>query len=476
MMKKLVCLLVSVAMLCTLVPAAANAYYYDEDDGVIDVDSDDNAQIACGGTLTIDFYGGFPSSYYSDVEWYEAKVTDGSEYAQISASEEDYRIVAHGLSAGVATVTVSYSYDFYDDVPHDVESFQFTITAFELATTVSGTAYDSVDPTSSCWAYSNYGSDMGYATAKVKVPGLPADAYLECKDTHKYGSDTDVYSNGAGSMKFYVYGKGKHRITVYTTYGINISVTVTYKLVKLKPITTIKRTGSIVTKPKQKTALTLKANSKDVSANATWTSTNTKIATVSSKGVVKGKGKGHCYVKVKFGTVKMKLYVEVTSAKAYAAVDNAWEDYKTKIYYSQAKRNLKGYRDCSSFTRRCYYSNSPYRRVAVFGDTSWPLNAAGQASYLNSRGKCVAKKPVSISKVRPGDTVYYGGGSSNSGEYLGIYHADLYVGNGFCLGTSYWHNYAIDKGKTKQYNKYHIGYSNYTVGSPGVVFIGRLCS
>lgn len=459
-MKKFISIMMSLVLVCTLAPAVAGASALKWDNDIVYVEnSGDSVELAKGGTLTVDYseaaeeLGHYWSSGSVEVSGSAATVTKTSTSCQLSAT---------GNSTGTTTVKVTYQ---------DGTSFSFTIDVFDLATSASATACVAQDPSQSCQIYGSYSYDYSSAEVNLPVKGLPASlpegSELEVESDSNTEGGSWVDGNGAGSITLHVYGSGTHNIVISTPYGVSINAKVELTTLKLKEITTIKRTGSVVTKVKKKTTLTLMEGDKAV--NAKWASTKKSIATVSSKGVVTGKKKGNCYVKATYAGQTIQVYVEVTSKKAYAAVQNAWKDYGSKIKYNQNKRNSKGYRDCSSFVSRCFYSNSPKRRVQVFGDKSWPMPAANQAKYLNKKKKCVAKKAVSISKLRPGDTVYYetGYAGKNNG-YRNIDHAAIYVGNGWCLNTG------RNRHDGKAYSSYAIGYRYYNSGT--VKFIGRLCA
>lgn len=464
--RRLLSIVASLALVVCLVPLGAgvqSAGAWEWPD--VEVGEGDNVALAVGGTLLIDYDGAVDS--YAD--YATVTVTSGSPLVAWQDAG-DYQGRATGLGAGSATVTVnSYSSEYDGD--RLVATETFTVTVFTLATNVSASVYLASDPLYSSYLYDNGYPVNDYEGVKktVAVAGLPADASLEVVSDSNANGWSWIETHAEGSITLGAYGAGKHVISIETPYGTVITVTLNVSTVSFKAITSIKRTGSVVTKPKKKTALALTVNGKK-KAGVTWKSTNAKVAKVSSAGKVTAKKKGRCYVKATYGGTTLKVLVEVTSAKAYKAVQYAWKDYASKIAYSQAKRNSKGYRDCSSFVRRCYYSNAPKRRVFAFGDTSWPLNAAGQATWLNARGKCVAKKAVSASKLRPGDTVYYDvPGYSSGAGWRGIDHADIYVGNGLCLGTS---SYRTDG---KSHEKYAISYSYYSCTATCVKFIGRPC-
>jgi hypothetical protein len=92
---------------------------------------------------------------------------------------------------------------------------------------------------------------------------------------------------------------------------------------------------------------------------------------------------------------------------------------------------------------------------------NYASTAADQAKWLNANGKKVADKAVDESKLLPGDTIYRGG--YNNGRWRGIYHAILYVGNGFVLTT----------GSSTDTDDATLQLKYYSYCTSNVAFIGR---
>lgn len=201
----------------------------------------------------------------------------------------------------------------------------------------------------------------------------------------------------------------------------------------------------------------------------TWRSSDKAVARVTSKGKISYKGLGTCEVRGTFGPIEVVIPVDCTYKKAYQAVKNGFADANSKITYSQGKRMVKNYRDCSSFVSRCFWDASLKRKIFAIGGTSgksWALPAAEQAKWLNGQKKCVAKKGVSASRLLAGDTVYtqtnYAGVNN---RYRNIDHAVLYVGAGLVLSTGGGSNHDI----------YLRAYQEDPTGTY-VKFIGRPCA
>lgn len=158
-----------------------------------------------------------------------------------------------------------------------------------------------------------------------------------------------------------------------------------------------------------------------------YSSGNKKIATVSSKGLIKAKNLGSTYIYITVDHATYKCSVSVGTTKTIGVLKRARAALGTP--YSQAKRMRKGYYDCSSFVWRCY---KPYK--IYFGNTKNAPTAAGQAYYLVRKKKVIAYKAVSESKLKPGDVLYIS--SKKNKRYKNITHTAMYIGNGKIIHSS----------------------------------------
>jgi cell wall-associated NlpC family hydrolase len=93
--------------------------------------------------------------------------------------------------------------------------------------------------------------------------------------------------------------------------------------------------------------------------------------------------------------------------------------------------------DCSSYIYRAYKDAGK----TLGTSSSWAPTAADLAKWCNEKGYVLytETQTVDVSKLRPGDLIFETG--ENNGRYKGIYHVDLYVGNGYTLTVQrakYW--------------------------------------
>lgn len=309
-------------------------------------------------------------------------------------------------------------------------------------------------------------SSYAAADFTFTLPGLGYGTYVGlASDSNKKGGSWIQWTEG-DTVVIHVYGAGTHTIKL-STWDTTYTCKAVLRQLSIKRTGEIKETGALVTCPKHRSKLAVKLTGVK-KPKVTWYSTRPKVATVSKTGVVTGKKVGRCYVKAKIGGATVRVLVEVTTSGAYAAVRNAFYDMHQDIAYSQSSRMSAGYRDCSSFVSRCYWDDSQGRCIAVIGEEwvkYWAYPAAYQAQWLNSNGQRVAWKACALSKLRPGDTVYYetdyAGKDATQWRYID--HAALYVGNGLIMETG------------GSGGKGTVGLSVYWPKDKSVKFIGRPC-
>lgn len=194
----------------------------------------------------------------------------------------------------------------------------------------------------------------------------------------------------------------------------------TFKLTCYQPALT----PSYLMKQKQKKAL--KVTGIPAGTGVRYSSMNNKVATVSAAGVVKAKKRGNAVIYADVGTVRLGTVVSVTKAKKVKAIKRAAKMARNSRY-SQPRRMMKGYYDCSSLVWRAY------RPVGyTLGNRHWAPTAALEAKYLVKRKKLICKlRRSNLQKMRyqAGDLLFITGAKNN--RYRGIYHVEMFRGYRF---------------------------------------------
>lgn len=179
---------------------------------------------------------------------------------------------------------------------------------------------------------------------------------------------------------------------------------------------------------KQESLTLTKGTSKELKVTGTkekvqWSITNNKVASISSKGVLKTKKNGNTTIKAKVNGVTLRCYVSVVDKRAKQAVQKA--QAVIGAVYSQEKRMQTGYYDCSSLVWRSYCSNG-----VTFGNGNWAPTAADQAKWCADNKRVIADGAMSVKerKLRPGDLIFYTRNSITNGRYKNIYHVAMFAG------------------------------------------------
>jgi len=182
-----------------------------------------------------------------------------------------------------------------------------------------------------------------------------------------------------------------------------------------------------------------------------YASAKADVASVTRAGNVTAKKVGTVKVKIKADGKTFNVWVEIAAKKAYQAAKREIAISRMKTKYSQTKRMLSGFYDCSSLVSRVYRKFGVY-----FGSKSgWSPTAAGIGQWCSSHHKVIAKKAVDYTKLVPGDLVFYS--YAKNGRYKNISHIEMYVGNGMSVSASSSRNAVV-----------HYGY-----GTNSIVMIAR---
>lgn len=221
-------------------------------------------------------------------------------------------------------------------------------------------------------------------------------------------------------------------ITLYPSDKGSTTVTIkicdkTFK-VKIKTIVVRINKNSLLLAKGQSSTLKISG----VTSGIKWSSGDKKIATVSSKGIIKAKKTGNVVIKAKIGDVSLGCAVSVVTSKRLKVVKAAIQIAKT-CTYSQPKRMQSKYYDCSSLVWKAY---SKYEQN--FGNKSYAPVAADLGKWCAERKKTVkggvTSKNVQKMIYNPGDLYFLTG--SNNGRYKGIYHVEMISGY-VCYGFDY---------------------------------------
>lgn len=282
---------------------------------------------------------------------------------------------------------------------------------------------------------------------QIIFKGLSKYSNVEYKSSSKNLIVEPMYSwtdTTDRTYSFYPKKKGNYKIT-FTIDGKNIVCNV--KVMKMwfsRNSKTVadsmngkwEQNSSLILMCKgEQTTLKVKGNKTKVK----FKSSNTKVAKINSKGVLTAKGNGYTTISATADGFTIKYKVSVSKKAAVKAVRYAVKHFKSQ--YSQAKRMQEGYYDCSSYVWRSYASDKFY----IGGNKNWAPTAADLAKWCADKGYVKLNGKIKYSKMMPGDLIFECG--SDNGRYKGIYHVDLYVGNGVSLTVArskYWYEGSAD--------------------------------
>lgn len=297
-----------------------------------------------------------------------------------------------------------------------------TITASIKVTATKTMTYTcEVNITNPVLSTSSFNLAKGYS-AEINITGTTSEGSWNSssKSIASVSSNSTYYSynstSGIYGMKGTVYAnkKGSAVISVEVD-GVIRTAIVTVTDPK------IKKDFYIVTKGAKQV---IKVTGTDKNSSIVFTSGNNKVATVSSKGIVRIKKTGYCPVIVDVDGARLVVSFNAGNKKAVKAVNNAIK--VEGAIYSQARRMQKGYYDCSSLVWRSYKETGMY-----FGDRHYAPVAANEAAYCVRAKKTVPAKYVNklnkLNKLNVGDLIFYSRPAKN-GRYKNIYHVAIYTG------------------------------------------------
>ncbi|MGN0241261.1 MAG: Ig-like domain-containing protein [Candidatus Weimeria sp.] len=308
-------------------------------------------------------------------------------------------------------------YDYDDDVSDDDDEEPVTdYSAIGLSQT-SITLLGNPDDWSNSYS----------ASGSIPLTGVPKGAYFS------YDAISNVQSSNSkmtvdsydfeidydNSLQFTVYGVGTTTITFdLGTKQLSFQVTV------IEPAHI--SSGAYLMAKGNTRQLKIKGSTKG--ATVTYKSLSPSVVSVSQTGKIKALKVGSAVIKVTFdygdnNVLYSGTVINVASPNR-AAVYKWARSYAAKSTYSQPKRMLKGYYDCSSLVWRAYRSRGIYLANKYYAPT-----AADLAKYLVGKGKKVGAasyKNFQARKFVVGDLLFETG--ENNGRYKGIYHVEMFGG------------------------------------------------
>ncbi len=226
------------------------------------------------------------------------------------------------------------------------------------------------------------------STTKLKVTGLAAgDKVVSWKSSNT--KIAAVNSKGKITAKNKT---GKATITIKLASGLSKKVTVKVQktAVKTTKISDLKKKVSLA----KGKSLTLKPVIAPITSveKVTYTSSNKKIATVTSKGVVKAKKAGTAKITVKSGTKKFVVTVTVpkTKTKAITGVRSSLSLKKGKTY------NLKAKCSPANSDEKITYKSSNSKVAAVNASGKITAKKKGTATITIKSGKATVKCKVTV--------------------------------------------------------------------------------
>ncbi len=365
----------------------------------------------------------------------------------------------------------SYDYDMdngylsFNEISHSFTALQIGTTTFQICAYTPNdrwqsypvfSAYvtvksqvDMTNVTLSQNAYTTYLSPIYYEGVKKPVySNNSAELLIGINSSYVFNSSTlgdDYYNSDLYSYSYTQNTKVQMSITLTDNqFHVNLYPTgkITKSFTSVLTITLCDKTFQVPIKIvpltiSDQSCLLVKGRKKTLKVNTTgtaieWTSTNPKIATVSSKGVVKGKKYGNCIIVGKVGNGYVGCAVSVTTSKLKKVATYA--RYMGRNWkYSQAKRTQKGYYDCSSLVWKAY---KRYTKIN-FGSSGYPGVALSEAKWCKSKNRMIKGgfryKKVSQMYYRPGDLVFKS--SNMKKKYQDIYHVEMITGY-YCNGVS----------------------------------------
>lgn len=365
-------------------PQEAATYDFDR------YDENTNAGVATGGTIWLKYNDTY--DYYDENQTYQWQIVSGNDHIGVDVSQDQKTMKITGKSVGEATLRFSrFTNVGTEDQEIETVDVHIQITNPRLK--------------------KNKIAAVLYNEGKVEVEG--ASSYGQDRILYKADSNNNFYLNDDGT--FSGYAKQTRKVSVYVD-GKCLEATVkctdpTYR-------------SSYILKKGQK--VSYKVSGASGYTPITYKIGNSKYATVSSTGSVKGKKYGKTTLTISADNASASFNIYILKSKVYKSVNKAHSICKSKPKYSQPKRMKKGYVDCSSFVWKSYKGAG-----VNFGSKSYAPTAADIAKWCSKKKKLLKLSTYNgkSDKLLPGDLIFYQKRSGKNGRYKNIDHIAMYVGN-----------------------------------------------
>lgn len=414
-------MLICLALVLTMLPVSeAKA-----DMGVIAVTtSGGDIRLSAGGSTQLQV--GSTVQYYGQT-YTVSRYTFNSDNRAVASVDASGRITA--LKTGTAQITVQiyttqdwYDYDDNDDYNNYDDDYRYEPSGeyqlfqaeyeVRVCPDLSGITVDKTSQTGYTADSWNCPTYTFHLKSKEVLTEDWDTVVLSCSSSNsRVGVDADLDKN---VLTITPYSVGKTTVTVSINDQQICKLTINTILVQMS-------TNSALLAIKETKQLRVKGAP---AAAIKWSSTNPKVVTVSSKGLVRAKSSGNAVIKAKIGDNMFGCAVSVVTQSRKKAINTAIHIVRTSTY-SQPNRMQNKYYDCSSLVWKAYHKNG-----VNFGNAYYAPVAADIGKWCAQKKRMVkgglSVKNIDSMKINAGDILFRTG--DNNGRYKGIYHVEMIVG------------------------------------------------
>lgn len=414
-------MLICLALVLTMLPVSeAKA-----DMGVIAVTtSGGDIRLSAGGSTQLQV--GSTVQYYGQT-YTVSRYTFNSDNRAVASVDASGRVTA--LKTGTAQITVQiyttqdwYDYDDNDDYNNYDDDYRYEPSGeyqlfqaeyeVRVCPDLSGITVDKTSQTGYTADSWNCPTYTFHLKSKEVLTEDWDTVVLSCSSSNsRVGVDADLDKN---VLTITPYSVGKTTVTVSINDQQICKLTINTILVQMS-------TNSALLAIKETKQLRVKGAP---AAAIKWSSTNPKVVTVSSKGLVRAKSSGNAVIKAKIGDNMFGCAVSVVTQSRKKAINTAIHIVRTSTY-SQPNRMQNKYYDCSSLVWKAYHKNG-----VNFGNAYYAPVAADIGKWCAQKKRMVkgglSVKNIDSMKINAGDIMFRTG--DNNGRYKGIYHVEMIVG------------------------------------------------